>query len=353
LEALEISPNNIIFSDFSNEDMYLEGAKYGSVDSCYPAKVAQSHVYALLYEKKFARKAFEYLWFPAVTELPGYVKHTMGQTSCPIIAGTPKVVYSAFTKEKNLFEEKNINYVEDALNFDNQNLLKKQLFATWKDKLRITEDENNWAIKQAWKALDQNDTEIMKEGRAILDEAVNNNEVVILLLGRPYHSDPGMNHEVLDEFQSLGFRTLSMRAIPKDEAYLSQYFGEDIMQKHISSAYDIRDVWAENYSTNSSQKVWAAKFAARHPNLAVLDLSSFKCGHDAPTYSIIDKILGASRTPHLTLHDIDANKPGGSIKIRVKTFAYTLEQYKQTLSKSRRVLSPDNTKQTEKEGVLV
>ena len=29
-------------------------------------------------------------------------------------------------------------------------------------------------------------------------------------------------------------------------------------------------------------KVWAAKFAARHPNVAVLDLSSFKCGHDAP-----------------------------------------------------------------------
>ena len=47
-----------------------------------------------------------------------------------------------------------------------------------------------------------------------------NHEVVILLLGRPYHSDPGMNHEVLDEFQSLGFKTISMRAIPKDEAYL-------------------------------------------------------------------------------------------------------------------------------------
>ncbi len=347
LEALEISPSNIIFSDFSNEDMYLEGAKYGSVDSCYPAKVAQSHVYALLYEKKFARKAFEFMWFPAVTELPGYVKHTMGQTSCPIISGTPKVVYSAFTKEKNLFEEKNVDYVEDALNFDNQELLKKQLFATWKEKLRITEDENNWAIDQAWKALDENDADIMKEGRAILDEAEANNEVVILLLGRPYHSDPGMNHEVLDEFQSLGFKTLSMRAIPKDEEYLSRYFSEDVKQERMSSAYDIRDVWAENYSTNSAQKVWAAKFAARHPNVAVLDLSSFKCGHDAPTYSIIDKILGASRTPHLTLHDIDANKPGGSIKIRVKTFAYTLEQYKRTLTKN------NYNEELEKEGVLI
>ncbi len=332
LEALEVDSKNIIFSDFSNEDMFLEGAKYGSVDSCYPAKVAQSHVYALLYEKKFARMNFEYLWFPSVTELPGYVEYVTGQTSCPVISGTPKVIWSAFTKEKNLFAQKNIEYVDDALNFDNKKLLKKQLFTQWKERLRITEDESNWAVEQAWKALDKNDEKIMKEGRTILDEAVANDEIVILLLSRPYHSDPGLNHEVLDEFQSLGYKTLSMRAIPKDEAYLSDYFGEEIKEGYIKSVYDIRDVWAENYSTNSSQKVWAAKFAARHPNVAVLDLSSFKCGHDAPTYAIIDKILSASHTPHLTLHDIDANKPGGSIKIRVKTFAYTLEQYKQSLT---------------------
>ncbi|MEJ2437769.1 MAG: hypothetical protein P8Y35_07270, partial [Sulfurovaceae bacterium] len=78
-----------------------------------------------------------------------------------------------------------------------------------------------------------------------------------------------MNHEVLDEFQSLGYKTLSMRAIPKDEAYLLDYFDEEIKEGYIKSVYDIRDVWAENYSTNSSQKVWAAKFAARHPNVAV------------------------------------------------------------------------------------
>lgn len=331
LEALGIKPLNIIFSGFSNEDMFLEGAKYGSVDSCYPAKVAQSHIYSLLFDKKYRKKGFDYLWFPAVTQLPGFLEHTMGQTSCPIISGTPKVVYSAFTKEKDLFREQNITYVEDALDFDNKKLLKKQLFTTWKEKLRMTEDESNWAVDQAWKALQANDEAIMQEGKKILEDAVANDEIVLLLLGRPYHSDPGLNHEVLDEFQSLGIKTLSMRAIPKDEAYLKRYFQSDIDAGIIASPYDIRDVWLENYSTNSSQKVWAAKFSARHPNVAVVDLSSFKCGHDAPTYAIIDKILGASQTPHLTLHDIDANKPGGSIKIRVKTFAYTLEQYQKRL----------------------
>lgn len=349
LEALDIDPLKIQFSGFSNEDMFLEGAKYGSVDSCYPAKVAQSHVYSLMYSQKFSKKQFDYMWFPAVTQLPGYVKHTMGQTSCPIVSGTPKVVYSAFTKERDLFAEKGIKYVEDALDFDNRELLKKQLFDTWREKLRITEDENNWAVEQAWKALAKNDADIMKEGRAILDEAVANDEIVILLLGRPYHTDPGLNHEVLDEFQSLGFKTISMRAIPKDEAYLMRYFKDDVASGYIESPYDIRDVWAENFSTNSAQKVWAAKFAARHPNVAVLDLSSFKCGHDAPTYAIIDKILGASRTPHLTLHDIDANKPGGSIKIRVKTFAYTLEQYQRRLTDKYTTKQRTDENQVQKE----
>jgi predicted nucleotide-binding protein (sugar kinase/HSP70/actin superfamily) len=327
LEALGIDPKHIYFSGYSNEDMYLEGAKYGSVDSCYPAKVAQSHVYALLHDKKYLRRGLDHIWFPAMTHLSGYLEHTMGQTACPIVTGTPKVVWSAFTKERDLFAERGVGYVDTALNFDDPILLKSQLFDTWRERLEISEDENSWAVDQAWQAQREHDNTMEAEGKAILDQAEQEGSVVLLLLGRPYHSDPGINHEVLDAFQSLGFNTLSMRAIPKDPTYLERFFAEDIQHRIIASAFDIRDVWAENFSTNSAQKVWAAKFAARHPNVAVVDLSSFKCGHDAPTYAIIDKILGASRTPHLTLHDIDANKPGGSIKIRVKTFAYTLEQY--------------------------
>ena len=64
--------------------------------------------------------------------------------------------------------------------------------------------------------------------------------------------------------------------------------------------------------------------AARHPNLACLDLSSFKCGHDAPTYGLIDSVIASAGKAYSALHDIDANKPSGSIKIRVKTYAHTL-----------------------------
>src|SRR5262245_18918581 len=133
----------------------------------------------------------------------------------------------------------------------------------------------------------------------------------------------------------MGFPVLSIRAIPKDETYLNRFFAEDLKKGRITSPLDIGDVWPENYSSNSAMKVWAAKFAAHHPNVVVLDLSSFKCGHDAPTYGIIDSVIGAAGTPYAALHDIDANKPGGSIKIRVKTYAHSLGLHKERLDDVR------------------
>ena len=67
------------------------------------------------------------------------------------------------------------------------------------------------------------------------------------------------------------------------------------------------------------------------PERRAARLSSFKCGHDAPTYGIIDRIVEQSALPHLALHDIDANKPGGSIKIRVKTYVHSLKLHEERL----------------------
>ena len=73
--------------------------------------------------------------------------------------------------------------------------------------------------------------------------------------------------------------------------------------------------------------MWAAKFAARHQQRRSCSTSSsFKCGHDAPTYGIIDDVVQTKAgAPYSALHDVDANKPGGSIKIRIKTYNHTLK----------------------------
>ena len=100
-------------------------------------------------------------------------------------------------------------------------------------------------------------------------------------------------------------------------------------------ALDVGDVWKNSYSENTNQKIWAAKYAARHPNLVALELSSFKCGHDAPIYTVIEEIVETSGTPYFSFKDIDENKPTGSIKIRTETIGYFLKRYQEDLQREK------------------
>jgi hypothetical protein len=205
------------------------------------------------------------------------------------------------------------------------------MFEIWGERLSITEDESDFAVDQGFEALRRFNSEMQRRGLEVLERVEGENKLALLVLGRPYHADPGQNHGLPEDFQALGYPVLTIRSIPKDTAWLARWFKEDNETGATEGPLDIRDVWPENYSTNSVQKVWGAKFAARHPNVAVLDLSSFKCGHDAPTYGIINDIITTSKTPYLAMHDLDANKPAGSQKIRVRTYAYTLQHYQEML----------------------
>jgi hypothetical protein len=98
----------------------------------------------------------------------------------------------------------------------------------------------------------------------------------------------------------------------------------------------ITDVWKNSYSENTSRKVWAAKYVSRHPNLVALELSSFKCGHDAPIYSVVEEIVEHSGTPYFCFKDIDENKPTGSIRIRVETIGYFLKRYREDMVRNKK-----------------
>jgi hypothetical protein len=67
-----------------------------------------------------------------------------------------------------------------------------------------------------------------------------------------------------------------------------------------------------------------------------LELSSFKCGHDAPIYTTIESIIERSGTPYFSFKDIDENKPTGSIKIRVETIHYFLKRYAERMNEPAR-----------------
>ncbi len=330
-EALGIPKQNVVFSEETTEEMWIEGGKYGSIDPCYPSKVAQAHIHNLIFHAHTPKKPLKYIFFPILTHVGNFVADTMDNASCPIVAGAPDVMKAAFTKEVDFFAERGIEYVDPAVSFVEPNLLAKRMFDCFRDRLGITEDENDHACREGFKALTLFENDLQDKGRAILETVESEDRVAILLLSRPYHSDPGLNHGIPDEFQILGYPVLSVRSIPKQREYLDRYFREELENGTIKTPLELNHVWPENYSVNSAQKVWGAVFAAHHPNVVVLDLSSFKCGHDAPVYGLIDSIIEKSKTPYAALHDIDANKPGGSIKIRVKTYAHALKLHEERL----------------------
>ncbi len=330
-EALGIPKQNVVFSDETTEEMWVAGGKYGSIDPCYPSKVAQAHIHNLLFEQHTAKRPLKYIFFPILTHVDNFVADTMDNACCPIVAGAPDVMKAAFTKEVDFFAERGIEYVDPAISFVEPVLMARRLFDTWGPRLGVTEDENDHACREAWKAQHMWDKDVQDKGRAILETVEAEDRVAILMIGRPYHSDPGLNHGIPEEFQILGYPILSVRSIPKDREYLDRYYKEELEKGIIKTPLELNHVWPENYSVNSAQKVWAAAFAAHHPNVVVLDLSSFKCGHDAPTYALIDSIIQTSKTPYAALHDIDANKPGGSIKIRVRTYAHALKLHEERL----------------------
>jgi predicted nucleotide-binding protein (sugar kinase/HSP70/actin superfamily) len=331
-ETLGIQSENICFSPATSEEMYREGAKYGSIDPCYPSKVVQAHLHYLLTRThQPPQKPLHFIFFPAITHLPTFVAPVMDSATCPIVAGTPNVMKAAFTKEVDFFAERGIDYVDSAVTLVERAYFKRQMFEIWGERLSITEDESDFAVEQGFEALRRFDAEMQRRGLEVLDRVESENKLALVVLGRPYHADPGQNHGLPEDFQALGYPILTIRSIPKDTAWLARWFKQENEAGATDGPLDIRDVWPENYSTNSVQKVWGAKFAARHPNVAVLDLSSFKCGHDAPTYGIINDIITASKTPYLAMHDLDANKPAGSQKIRVRTYAYTLQRYQEML----------------------
>lgn len=327
-ETLGISKQNIIWSAFTSREMWNEGCRYGSIDPCFPSKVIQAHIHELLFhahnDSKKRRGPLDYIYFPCITHIPTWLNNVVDTATCPIVAGSPNVIKAAFNKEIDFFDKSDIEYIDNSITFAEKNLLKRQLYETWRSRLGVTEDESDFAVEQGFQALDLFNKNMESWGRQVLEQVERDGRMAILMLGRPYHNDPGINHDIPLEFQSLGYPVLTIRSIPKDEKWLKRFIKD-------RNPLDISDVWPENYSTNSVEKVWGAYFAAHHPNVALLDLSSFKCGHDAPTYGIIEKIVSGSSTPYCALHDIDENKPAGSISIRVKTYAYKLKRVEEAI----------------------
>lgn len=313
----------VVFSDYTSDELWAKGNKWGAIDPCFPAKVAPAHIYNLLQKKECS-----HICFPIITHLHSSVKNTLGNNACVIQMGTPEVVNAVFKRETDFFAQNGVDYWRPLVSMDNPVEINGILYEYFKEKFELTEDENAWAVHQGLNAMKNYYETLQNAGAEVMNDLILSDRMGVLLIGHPYHHDPGLNHRILEKFQLKGFPVLCIESLPDSASFIDPLFSDDASK---NDSFDITDVWGRNFNRNTNLKIMAARVAARHPNLAVIDLSSFKCGHDAPTYSYIDNILDASATPHFLFHDIDQNKPGATFNIRIETIEYFLKHEEELL----------------------
>ena len=341
-ESLGIGKSNIIFSDYTSEQLFKEGGKRGVIDPCYPSKVTLSHVHNLLF-KKHKKHKLNMIFYPMIGDLKTEIKNTVGCWICPSIVPSAESAKAAFMKEKDLFKERKVQFVNPFLNLADHDLFELQMYDTFKDTLGLSPEENKQAIKEGFRVLNEFKEEMRSKSKKVIADLKKNKRIGVVLLGRPYHKDPGINHEIFTEFQKLGYPVLAQDILPTDPETLQEVFGQDLQMGIIQDPMEISDIWKRSLSSNVNIKLWAAKFVARHPNLVALELSNFKCGHDAPTYNVIQEIIERSGTPFFSMKDIDENKPKGSIKLRIETMHYFLKRYRKEIFEPKEEPHPIET----------
>jgi predicted CoA-substrate-specific enzyme activase len=321
LQALGVSAERIRVSGATHEELFRRGSRRGAIDTCFPAKVALAHVDDLL-----RCGEVDCILFPIFVTLPQEGREAIGASACPCAQATPDVIRAACTREGDLFARAGVRYLTPVFHFAERALLEHELRACFGPLLGVGARENRAALEAGEWALARSLAKLRTVALTAIRRLERERRVGIVVLGRPYHEDPGLNHGVFRDLNRRGYTILTAQALPRDAAFLEALFGADIVAGRIAGFEDIRDVWKNSFCANSNQKLWAAKVVARHPNLVGLDVSSFRCGHDAPIHATVEAILETAGTPYFTFHDIDENRPTGAIRLRVETIDYFLRE---------------------------
>jgi len=342
--ALGVESRGILFSSDTSEQQFREfGQGRGTVDCCYPVKCLVGHYGELLYGQK---KKLDILFSPMIYTLPSFMKgHVVDHLACPRVMAGAENIKAGFTREKDIFAEAGIVLLSPFLTMSDRPLLGKQLYESLLPVMPdLTRAEMDNAVDAAFTTLRDYDNTLRSRSYAVLRDCARHNRPCILILGRPYHMDPGLGHEIENDIQGHGYPILWGQYLPLEAELLEWLFAPDLATLAIKHPLDISDVWRSSYSANTNELLWAAKFAARMPWITcAIRLSSYECGMDQPTYSPVQSIVEDSGTLFFSFQDLDSTKPAGAMRIRTETIVHYLREHSTGIISRKRARLPHRT----------
>lgn len=277
----------IITSPPSTHKLYRSGQHTIPSDTvCYPAKLVHGHIEALLKEDVDA------IFYPCL----GYnfdEGKSNNHYNCPVVAFYPEVI------QANTPKLKEIKFIYNYLGIHRRKDLTPRIHKMMCDNFgKFTKAEIKKALDAAYDEYYTHLSRIEKEGDRLLKLAEKENRPVIILCGRPYHIDPEICHGI--------------------DSLVSSFDAVIVTEDAVCNKVEKFEVNVLNQWTYHSRLYLAAKYAAEHENVNLIQLVSFGCGVDAITTDEVRAILEAGNKIYTQIK-IDEITNLGAVKIRLRS----------------------------------
>lgn len=281
----------VVLSDTSLFGEYEKGVHSVMSDNiCFPAKLTHSHIYDLI------NKDVDRIFFPYVVFEQKENPSTVNTYNCPIVTGYSDVIKSAINPQ--------IPIDSPVFSFKEEKLLRRNC-TRYLLSLGVEKRLIGPAITQAIKAQSQYENEIKQRAEEIYSES--GDDLCILLAGRPYHTDPLIQHKLSEMIADMGVNVIS----------------EDILRG--DKTMDFRATHYVSQWAYINRILGAAEWVGRQgDNIHFVQMTSFGCGPDAfllDEVKALLKLYGKS----LTILKIDDVNNIGSLKLRVRSLIESLD----------------------------
>lgn len=278
----------------SSAQIFYNGISTIPSDSlCYPAKLAHGHIMDLV------ERGLKKIFYPC--EPYNFDTRSDNFYNCPIVASYPENIRN----NMDVLRERGIKFIQPFLPVHDMKKLKKRLAEEFAEE-NISADEISRAVDKAAAEMENYRLDVQNFGDELLKRIEQSGEHAILLVGRPYHVDPEINHGIAEMIQSYGLPILS----------------EDcVYHKEI----DAPKISVVNQWSYHARLYHAAQFAAQNPNVTLIQLSSFGCGLDALTIEQVKEILEAHGKIY-TMIKLDEVSNLGAARIRLRSLLAALKR---------------------------
>jgi predicted nucleotide-binding protein (sugar kinase/HSP70/actin superfamily) len=308
LRALGVPDDRVVISPPTSDALFEDGARHGVADPCFPAKLVLSHVDWLLHR---APRPIEVLLMPAITHACVAPNGTTDTASCPIVTAFGHTTVAALRRGDDVLARLGVRALTPDLDLGDARRLGTQLHEAFRALLDVTEEQHARAFTHALAAQHALGIRLRRRGAKILAQAAEERRAVAVVLGRPYHADPGIQHGLSSELAARGIPVLCVTALPK----------------HDKGALDLSTTIPHATNSGDAEKVWGARLVGRIRELVAVDVSSFKCGQDAGVAGVLGDVLAASGKPVLRMHDLDEDRAPASMRVAIETFVETVRAF--------------------------